>query len=651
MYAPQGSDGTVNRCIRPRRRGMTIGPAIVVLLVAMFLLMRGSSREDALTMDEPFHITAGYAALRLQTARLNPAPPPLLKMLAAVPLLLRPLDFPRTHPALYEAFDEPWKGWYQQGEVVERFIYGHGRDPHQIAAWTRLMPTGLTIGLGLALVLWTQRWAGSLAALLALVCFTLAPTVLAHGRLVTTDVAAAFGVTLTGFAFSRFLAHPSPTGALLAGLALGTALLLKLSTVLLLPLCAALLLMWIGLEPGQVERYLVGTLLTALSAALLVLLPYLWMTAQYPPAQQLQDVYFTFVTYGNGPLGRGSSLTAQEDFALLLTDRTRDLRACLHPSGVPLLPRLMRCPAELAIFLADIPVVRAWGAWLRDLVLTFWLSREGWLSYFWGEVSASGWRSYFPVVYALKEPLPFHLLTALGLLLALARIGRSAWSLRALGCWLRSHPADTLMLGWLVLYWGMAINANLNLGVRHLLPVFPFTIMLVARETSRWLAGPPASSLRVPRRSRAKGLVVALLLLWQAVSVGRLYPSFLAYFNETVGGPEGGAAYVVDSNLDWGQDLRRLRAFVDVHQIERIAVDYFGGGSPVYELGERYLPWESAKGPYAGWLAVSASLLRFAQGQWDPTLAHPAEDSYAWLQGHAPVAKIGYSIWVFDLRP
>jgi hypothetical protein len=73
--------------------------------------------------------------------------------------------------------------------------------------------------------------------------------------------------------------------------------------------------------------------------------------------------------------------------------------------------------------------------------------------------------------------------------------------------------------------------------------------------------------------------------------------------------------------------------------------------SPGYELGERYLPWESAKGPYAGWVAVSASLLHVAQGRWDPTLAHPAEDRYAWLQGHAPVAKIGYSIWVFDLRP
>jgi 4-amino-4-deoxy-L-arabinose transferase-like glycosyltransferase len=624
---------------------MTIWPAIVVLLVAMFLLMRGSSREDALTMDEPFHITAGYASLRFQTARLNPEPPPLLKMLAAVPLLLRPLDFPRTHPALHEAFDEPWEGWYLQGELAERFIYGPGHDPHQMVAWARLMPIEVTIGLGLALVVWTQRWAGSLTALLALVCFTLSPTVLAHGRLVTTDVGAAFGVTLTGFALSRFLAHPSPTGALLAGLALGTALLLKSSTALLLPLCAALVLVWIVLELGQIRRYLVGTLLIVLSAALLVLLPYLWMTAQYPPAQQLLDAYFPLFAYANGPLGRGSLLTPQEDFTLLLTDRTRDLRACLYPSAGPLLPRLRRCPAELAIFLADVPVVRAWGAYFLGLMMTLGNVREGWLSYFWGEVSASGWWSYFPVVYALKEPLPFHLLTALGLLLALARIGRRPWSLRALGRWLRSHPADTLMLGWLALYWTAAIHAALNLGVRHLLPVFPFTIMLVARETSRWLAGPLA------RRSCVKGLVLTLLLVWQAVSVGRLYPSVLAYFNEAVGGPEGGAAYVVDSNLDWGQDLRRLRAFVDAHQIERIAVDYFGGSSPAYELGERYLPWESAKGPYAGWLAVSASLLHVAQGRWDPALAHPAEDSYAWLQGHAPVAKIGYSIWVFDLRP
>jgi hypothetical protein len=77
---------------------------------------------------------------------------------------------------------------------------------------------------------------------------------------------------------------------------------------------------------------------------------------------------------------------------------------------------------------------------------------------------------------------------------------------------------------------------------------------------------------------------------------------------------------VVDSNLDCGQDLRRLGTFVEVQRIDAIAGDYFGTSSPQYELGERFIPWRSALRPYAGWLAVSATTLHIAQGRWDPAL-------------------------------
>jgi hypothetical protein len=95
-----------------------------------------------------------------------------------------------------------------------------------------------------------------------------------------------------------------------------------------------------------------------------------------------------------------------------------------------------------------------------------------------------------------------------------------------------------------------------------------------------------------------------------------MYPSFMAYFNETVGGPDRGADYVID--FDWGQDLIRLRNFIAAHLIEKIALDYFGTSSPAYELGEKIVPWRSAQGPPTGWLAVSALRLKIAQGQWPP---------------------------------
>jgi 4-amino-4-deoxy-L-arabinose transferase-like glycosyltransferase len=454
----------------------------------MFLLLLGSVQEDALTSDEPMHITAGYASLRFRDARLNPEHPPLLKMLAAVPLLALRLHFPLTSPAWQEGLNDQWT-------TSELFLYSSGNDPHRIAALARLGPIVLTVVLGLVLFAWTRRWARSTAALLSLGLYVWSPTVLAHGRLVTTDVAAAFGVALAGFAFIPFLTTPGGRAALRAGLTLGLALLCKFSTVLLVPWVAALTLVWIVPEPTRRARYLRGLAILAGSAALLVLLPYLWATADYPPDRQLRDTYFTFFRVGGGPAGCAGDASAEADFARLLRDRSCDLRACVSRPPEGGLPRLTRCPMELAIWLADKPVVRAWGQYLAGLLWTMHRVHTGGTAdfpfYFLGEVSASGSRACFPVVYAIKEALPWHLLSAWALLLALVRVWSSAWGVRPLLGWLRGHPAETCMLGWLVLYWGVAIQSNLNIGVRHLLPIFPFAMVLVARELSRWLARSP----------------------------------------------------------------------------------------------------------------------------------------------------------------
>jgi 4-amino-4-deoxy-L-arabinose transferase-like glycosyltransferase len=621
--------------------------AATSLLTIMLLLMLGSSWEDSLTFDEPAHIAAGYAYLRFRDARLNYEHPPLLKMLAAIPLLPLWPHFPLTSSAWQDANNGQW-------ETAFLFLYRSGNDPHHIAALARLGPIALTVLLGFVLFLWTRQWAGSGSALLTLFLFVFSPTMLAHGRLVTTDVAAALGVTLAGFVFIHFLSTPGRKTALLSGLALGIALLCKFSTFLLVPFMAALTLLWMGLKPKRILRYLFGLVIIGLSAALLVLLFYLWTTAHYPPERQLRDSYLALFWVADGPAGRVGNESIDDYFTFLRQDRTRDLRACvgLHPAQHR--PRLRRCPADLVIFLADKPLLRAWGHYLYGLVWTLARARAGTPAsfpfYFLEEVSVSGRPSYFPMVYAVKEPLPFHLLTATALLLVLIRLWSSAWSLHAILNWLRGHPSETFMLGWIALYWSITINANLNIGVRHLLPAFPFTFILVSREIGQWLTHPRETSFRSMLKESAKGVWVAAILIWQCVSVVLVYPSFLAYFNEAAGGPAGGAHYVVDSNLDWGQDLRRLRRFVEAQGIEKIAVNYFGTSFDRYELGEKLILWRSALGPYQGWLAVSATVLKVAQARWDPALGHKGEDSYHWLQGKEPMAKIGYSIFVYDLR-
>lgn len=615
-------------------KAMIVWLVAAALLGVMLLLMLGSSQGDTFTFDEPSHITAGYAYLRFQDARHNPEHTPLLKMLAAAPLLRLGLQFPLDSSAWQDAL----KGQWETGRL---FMYESGNDPHLIAEQARLVPIFLTLALGLGLFLWTKKFANESAALLTLFLYAWSPTILAHGRFVHFDVATACSVALAGFSFISFLKHPLVKTALISGLSLGIALILgKFSMFLLIPFFGALTLLWMFLERKKILGYFSGLVIIGVSASVLVLLPYLWITAQYPPERQLRDTYFK-----TNPVFR-----SEDDFTLLLQDRTRDLRACvsgIHP--------LRRCPGDLVIFLADKPVVRGWSRYLQGVVKVFGHAMHGQgldVSgiYFLGEVSNSGWWYYFPLVYLMKETLPFHILTALALSLALTRVWSSCWGIHSVINWIRSHPAETLMLGWLALYWTMAMNAKLDIGERYLLPIYPFTLILVSREIGHWLTRPLGSVWHPTTRKGIKGVVLASLLAWQVVSVLLVYPALLAYFNEAVGGPDGGANYVVDSNLDWGQDLGRLRQFVDAHQIQTIAVDYFGTSSLRYELGEKGIPWRSALGPYQGWLAVSANTLITAQGRWDPALGHPAEDAYAWLRGKEPVAKIGHSIYVYDLR-
>jgi 4-amino-4-deoxy-L-arabinose transferase-like glycosyltransferase len=189
------------RALRDLHTGL-VWLAAALLLAAMFLLLLGSVREDSLTADEPAHITAGYAYLRFRDGQFNPEHPPLLKILAAAPLLPLPLHFPLDHPAWQDGPNGLW-------DLMGVFLFESGHDLHRIAALARLASIGLTVTLGLVLFLWARRWAGDSTALLALCLYALSPTVLAHGRYITTDVPGTLGVALAGDSFSRLLAAPS----------------------------------------------------------------------------------------------------------------------------------------------------------------------------------------------------------------------------------------------------------------------------------------------------------------------------------------------------------------------------------------------------------------------------------------------------------
>jgi hypothetical protein len=277
--------------------------------------------------------------------------------------------------------------------------------------------------------------------------------------------------------------------------------------------------------------------------------------------------------------------------------------------------------------------------------MNFQRSAGGNTTYFNGEVASKAWKDYFPTVYLIKETITFHLFSLLALLYALWLIEKPFWvnAKKRIWSWLRNHFTESAIIFFIIIYWTAILRGNLNIGVRHLLPTFPFAILLVGGTISLFLK-PPYSKLK-------KGLVL-WFLIFQAYSVLSVYPHFIAYFNELAGGPEKGYEYVVDSNLDWGQDLRRLSYWVEDNNIEKIHLDYFGGADAKYYLGEKYAPWWGSRSPEdlskGDYLAVSATLLQGGRSKPGPGFNEPT-DYYKWLNKYQPIKKIGYSIFVYRI--
>jgi hypothetical protein len=181
---------------------------------------------------------------------------------------------------------------------------------------------------------------------------------------------------------------------------------------------------------------------------------------------------------------------------------------------------------------------------------------EGRRTFLAGRLSDEGFAYYFLATFLLKTPIPLLVLIAL----AIVRIPRL--------------PPRSVAFVWvpIVIYLGFALGRGLQIGHRHLLPALPF--LLVA-------AGEAASALARWRRPIGIGLV-ALLAAWYAGGTLRNHPHHLAYFNEIAGGPENGWRVLVDSNLDWGQDLKRLGAWMEARGVEKIKLSYFGSADPAY---------------------------------------------------------------------
>jgi hypothetical protein len=576
-----------------RHKKWTVPLIVFVLLLIMFITMFAVARGDSGTTDEVAHIPAGYTYLKALDYRLNPEHPPLVKVIAAIPLQFLHLRGPFS--------DWSWQA-ANQWEAGWNFIYEQGNNADQILIYARTPMMILTLILGLVIFFWVRSKFGNKVALIILLFFTFEPNFIAHGHLVTTDVAATLGFTIGVWGFVNFLEKKTWGSLLLAGLLFGIAQCLKFSCILLLPILFLILIVKVVMERRETPWFsnfgrLFGKSLLGLIFGFIVVwiiyTPFVWNMTPATEHKVIEE-----------------NLSPQDP-------RTLGFRNALHK-------------------LEGNRVTRPIAHYVMGLSYIFSRTAGGNATFAIGHFSDKGIKWYFPVAWLLKIPLPITFLIIYGIIILITRGIRG--------------PTDAWLL-WIVfipvaIYWLVTLQGSLNIGIRHLFPTMPFIYLFIAR-TIYPILNPEFFALS-GFALIAPEVTLIILAVWFVIGSIATYPSYLGYFNElTIGRPKN--EFLVDSNLDWGQDLKRLTNYVNQHpEIDKLHIDYFGGGVPSYYIDpSRLIDWHSDQGPATGWFAISSTFFQFSkmygvmEGKWD----------YSWLEPFKPVENFGGSIMLYHITP
>jgi len=504
-----------------------------VLLLLFSLLISGAERISA-TADEFAYIAGGYALVSGEAGVLD---------------VLTQRGYPPLMPALQGAFVHIGEtdvvvadlvGWPDAFDVYVGSFRDALLSPDRALFVGRIPTIWLTVVMAAVAFRWARTAFGYPASLIALSLVLVDPTLLAHGRLATTDAGiACFGVASLYCAW-RWTRVGGWRWALACGVLSGATLLAKASGPLWLG-CAGLLL--VG---GVVRRRRIASLSTTVPqivAAVVVAFLILW------------------AAYGFDwePLGE---------------------------TGL------------------SVPAPAYWRS-------AFYLTGYESVFFALGERQMQSWWWYFPLSFTIKNPLPMLFLWFTGMVVLLlglppgkpVRPWGTAYSRLALAS-LMFFPA---------VYFTVAVAQGMNIGYRHLLPVHPLLHIAAA--------GGLAALCR--RRTLVWRWAIAGLGVWCAIATLRMYPNEIAFFSALIGGPTEGYRYLVDSNLDWGQDAYVLAQYLTEH--------------PNVEYEPPFTKLSPAPGRYI----VGASAL---QG-----VGCADSQAYEWFRHVEPVEQVDYSLLVYDV--
>ncbi|MBI5049222.1 MAG: glycosyltransferase family 39 protein [Deltaproteobacteria bacterium] len=563
---------------------------LVFFLLSIFFIQATTSvLKRSNTWDESGHLLSGYAYVKSRIDYLEPSHPVLGRLIPALPLLFFDLRF---EPGKVNAQNAPGSDFYPYSL---KFLFENNTDGKKLFFYSRVFMIALGIILGIHIFIWAKMLYGNKGGLLALFFYALCPNILAHSGLVTTD----FPLTVFFFIslFYLYLLTDKITilRAVLAGISLGLALTAKYSALLLsLPYMAAFLYIFLKKDiniSNGLSIYKKNILIPAVFV-LILLTSYLTIWSVYG-FDYRSDI---LAAKPENEIGRTVFIWEGNKTQSAMLNTILDGSRRFH-----LLPE----------------------SYIYGLYRFLSRADEGHAAFLMGEYSGHGWWYYFLMAFLIKTPIPV-LYLFLGSLLFLVRYKNKA------------STVIFLILPVILLFF-VSTRQHINIGLRHILPIYPLIYVLIGSLTNINIS-----------RKRLASIILALAMIWSVWTSINIYPYYLAYFNEFIGGPKNGYKYLVDSNLDWGQDLPGLKEYMDSNSIKKIKLSYFGFSDPAYyDINYEYLPSYSIPNPniknynvpLEGYFAISATML---QGVYLPD-----RDYYKLFREIEPVGMIGYSIFIY----
>jgi len=517
------------------------------LLALQWWLAVGSKFEASCTSDELIHLTGGLCYWELDDFRMHPENGNLPQRWAALPAWLSGARLP------------PAEGTDWQRSVSWNFGYDFffsipGQDHFPLLMYGRAMIALFLTATSLLVFFWARSLWGLAGGCVALVFCAFSPHFLAHGALATSDICMTFFFLAATGAYWRHLHDQRIRWWTLSALAFGLACVTKFSAVLLLPMMVAMsTVRWLSRQPVQLANRTFTTPISragALAGSLLV--------------HAVAAVGIIWLFYGLRFQAGNPQLPAPEHF--------------LRPwewidQNIGLQGRIVRLIGAARL----LPEAFLYG---YAYVIESAQVRSAFLD---GAYSYTGWVSFFPKAFLYKST-PSLLLALLTSTILVALWIRKAGQARLRAALYRVTPLLVLFIG----YWAASLTSHLNIGHRHILPTYP--ALFIFCGTLGWAA------VRARRQAWSAGIVafglVAALAGGQVLSAAGIHPFYLAYFSPLVGGPEKGNRHLVDSSLDWGQDLPGLKRWLQHNAANQpVFLSYFGTSEPgYYEIKATRLP-------------------------------------------------------------